>query len=210
MTTLHGQRDMFGNWIGDLKIRGFTSTGTYNDYANCIVQTYDGGFAFGGGTEYDPEVGTTSFGWLVKTDVNGVEQWNQTYADVRIDPVGQWRRGIFNVNALIQAKDGSFVMAGASAEGWQDVSAFIIKTQPATSLPAISSQPNPLPSLPSGFNNSTLTIPLDTVSTSISASGSNLILLIEVFSITILLIVVLVTFGVIRLRRKIRSGPGGI
>jgi len=115
------------------------SNGTLNDYANCILQTNDGGFALAGTTEYD------SMGyylvWLVKTDSNGIPEWNQTY------PANTPHLFSYGLNAFIETNDGSFVFAGCSMDldnHGQD--ALIIKTQPAEPSSAAPSEQNPMTS----------------------------------------------------------------
>lgn len=77
-----------------------TYGGTSVDRVNSLVQTVDGGFALAGST--------TSYGagksdmWLVKTDANGIAQWNRTYGGTS----SEW------LEALIQTTDGGFALAG--------------------------------------------------------------------------------------------------
>jgi len=77
-----------------------TFGGSGEDVAKCVIQTSDGGYALAGYTR--------SFGagaadmWLVKTDSNGVMQWNATYGGVLDDAA----------NCLIQTGDGGYVLAG--------------------------------------------------------------------------------------------------
>ena len=89
--------------------------------AHSLVETSDGGYALAGDTQ--------SFGagdsdyWLVKTDENGNEEWNQTYdkgADER-------------ARSLVEASDGGYVLAGdisySSVDldyGWYE--AWLVKT----------------------------------------------------------------------------------
>ena len=77
-----------------------TYGGKDSDYASALVQTSDGGYALAGATD--------SFGagdydfWLVKTDANGVEQWNKTYGGAYAD----------QAYALVQTADGGYALAG--------------------------------------------------------------------------------------------------
>ena len=124
--------------------RWFSSNGTVDDYAYSIVQTIDGGFAFAGETEYQFINGQNYLAWLVKTDANGFVQWNGTYSDTEVGvpsyPGGHVGWGM---NTLIQARDGSFVMAGATTGSTSHSQvAFIVKTKPATPLATTSSPPN--------------------------------------------------------------------
>ncbi|MFX0062339.1 MAG: hypothetical protein ACFFC7_09150 [Candidatus Hermodarchaeota archaeon] len=77
-----------------------TYGGVGYDYAYALIQTPDGGYALAGTT--------TSYGagsidcWLVKTDSNGIPQWNQTYGGGEDD----------SARALIQTTDGGYILAG--------------------------------------------------------------------------------------------------
>lgn len=113
------------------------SNGSSDDYANCLIQTSDEGFAFAGSSD--------SFIWLVKTDSNGFPQWNQTY------PSNPSSEQFHDVKALIQASDGSFVFAGyIEGTHWHWVGnqvSLVFKTKPANAMPTTSSPPISLPAL---------------------------------------------------------------
>ncbi|MHA1944591.1 MAG: hypothetical protein ACXAC6_07230 [Candidatus Hodarchaeales archaeon] len=84
---------------------------TGNDEVNDLVQTIDGGFALVGSTDSYGLFGRTGFTdmWFVKTNANGVAQWNQTYGRGE-DDYG---------NAVIQTVDGRFVLGGETyCRGW--------------------------------------------------------------------------------------------
>lgn len=73
----------------------------------------------------------------------------KTYANTHVDPVGQWRKLRWGINTLIQAKDGSFIMAGYEGESlnrW-DQNTLIIKTKHATESPITAPSPSPMSSL---------------------------------------------------------------
>jgi hypothetical protein len=199
---LYGQKGLFGQLNNSLITFHAGSTGAFNDYANYIVQTSDGGLAFAGSTEYDPAGGTNAFAWLVKTDANGFAQWNETYADTEVDPLGQWHNVRWDVNALIQAKDGSFVMAGYSGDSlhnW-DQACFIIKTKPAVALATTSFPPS---SLPSGFHNNTIAIVTATpLGPTNSASSLEFPLIIVTSLITVAIVTILIATTLIRRKRQ--------
>jgi hypothetical protein len=94
-----------------------TFGGTAFDIGNCVQQTTDGGYIIVGGTN--------SFGngnrdaYLIKTDGNGLEQWNQTFGGIEFD-VGT------NVK---QTTVGDYIFTGRTASfgaGNKDV--YLVKT----------------------------------------------------------------------------------
>jgi hypothetical protein len=93
-----------------------TYGGTDYDDASDLVVTSDGGFALAGHT--------LSFGagkydfWLVKTDLHGTVQWNQTYGG----------EGYEDANSLVQTSDGGYVLAGAINSVYASSDWWVIKT----------------------------------------------------------------------------------
>lgn len=79
-----------------------TYSGPNVDYAYDIVQTGDGGYAIGGGTEV---AGKQMEFWLIKTDADGDALWNRTYGRADSD----W------LHSMLQTSDGGFALAGG---GW--------------------------------------------------------------------------------------------
>jgi hypothetical protein len=80
------------------------------DYAYVVVQTSDGGYAIGGGTEIP---GRQMDFWLIKTDSNGRALWNRTYGKTETD----W------LYSMIQTSDGGFALVGGYGLG-----AWLVKT----------------------------------------------------------------------------------
>jgi hypothetical protein len=76
---------------------------TYNDYAQALVETADGGYVIAGGRCIDLDV---LFGdcWLVKTDAYGNMEWNKTYEAMRYNPA----------RSLVATSDGGYAIAGES------------------------------------------------------------------------------------------------
>ncbi|MEJ2281905.1 MAG: hypothetical protein P8X97_08405, partial [Candidatus Bathyarchaeota archaeon] len=65
-----------------------------------IVQTSDGGYAIAGGCM---DIGVSYDFWLVKTDENGIMQWNQKY---------RAGNGLEIARSLVQTPDGGYAMVG--------------------------------------------------------------------------------------------------
>ncbi len=80
------------------------------DYAYEVVQTQDGGYAIGGGTEIP---GRQMDFWLIRTDSNGRALWNKTYGSTETD----W------LDSMIQTSDGGFALVGGYSLG-----AWLVKT----------------------------------------------------------------------------------
>jgi len=88
---------------------------TYSDYGLSVIQTSEGP----GGGGYALIGGTTSYGagdsdvWLIKTDANGIEQWNKTFGKTSLD----------GGHEIHQTLDGGYIIAGA-----MDYDFWLIKT----------------------------------------------------------------------------------
>ena len=82
-----------------------------------VIQTTDGGYALAGETQ-SPGASADDI-WLVKTDTNGMPQWNRTYGGSHFD----------EAYAVIQTTDGGFALAGATESygaGYSDF--WLVKT----------------------------------------------------------------------------------
>jgi len=77
-----------------------TFWGTGDEYAYCVIQTSEGGFAIVG-CAWSYGAGSTET-WLVKTDAMGQAEWNSTFGGTGSD----------RAYSLIQTSDGGFVLAG--------------------------------------------------------------------------------------------------
>ncbi|MHA1978696.1 MAG: hypothetical protein ACW98I_17470 [Candidatus Hodarchaeales archaeon] len=87
--------------------RTFTQIDNRPEYAAQILVASDGGFLISGATQskfaLPSETWNTDY-WLIKTDVNGNEEWNKTYRRVEYD----------QGTALIPLNDGNYLMSGLS------------------------------------------------------------------------------------------------
>jgi len=66
-----------------------------------VVQTSEGGYALAGVTTSYSDEGKPDF-WLIKTDSNGIMEWNKTYTEQNTDCA----------KSLIQTRDGGYTLAG--------------------------------------------------------------------------------------------------
>ncbi len=94
-----------------------TYGGTNDDQAHSLVQANDGGYAIGG---YTDSFGAGDYDfWLVKTDSDGIMQWNKTYGGT----------GNENAWSVVHTSDGGYAVAGATysfGAGTQDF--WLVKT----------------------------------------------------------------------------------
>ncbi len=93
-----------------------TYGGTLQDEAQALVQTADSGYALAGYT-YTYGAGSEDF-WLVKTDLGGDMQWNQTYGGTGED----------FAQALVQTDDGGYALAGLTDSYGVGFDFWLVKT----------------------------------------------------------------------------------
>jgi hypothetical protein len=87
------------------------------DVARAVIQTVDEGFVIAGSTS-SLETGNSD-AWLIKTDENGMIEWNRTYGGLEDD----------GAETIIQTADEGFVFAGFTRSyGAGDSGAWLIKT----------------------------------------------------------------------------------
>ncbi len=122
-----------------------TYGGPEDDIAYVLTATPDGGYAIVGSTISFGTAGSSDF-WLVKTDSNGVIQWNQTCGGVDFDQ-GQW---------LSVTQDGVYAVAGVTAsygaggtDGWLVISNAFESPEstptPSTVAPTVTVTPTETP-----------------------------------------------------------------
>ncbi len=103
--------DETGNEIWDR-----TFGGAFEEKANSVQQTSEGGYIICG---YTTSSGNGSWDvWLIKTDVNGKEEWNQIYGGSSYD-IGY---------SVIQTRDGGYMIAGLNNSQGDLNNGWIIKT----------------------------------------------------------------------------------
>jgi DNA-binding MarR family transcriptional regulator len=81
-----------------------TFGGLDSDSANSLIQTNDGGYVLAGNTQSFGTGGSDM--WLIKTDSNGNQLWNQTFGGTEFD----------TAYSVIQANDGGFILAGQTRQ----------------------------------------------------------------------------------------------
>ena len=98
-----------------------------DERARSLVEASDGGYVLAGDISYSSD--NLDYGWseawLVKTDEDGVVEWNQTYGGAGFD----------SAYGLVEASDGGYVLAGFTqvlGDGWNDF--WLVKTDPNGNL----------------------------------------------------------------------------
>ena len=112
-----GKSDM---WVVKLDANGNkqwdkTFGGSYDDYANSIVQTADGGYAVAGSTW---SRGAGKSDRVVKLDANGNKQWDKTFGG------SYW----YEADSIVQTADGGYAVAGdTSSKGAGKSDMWVVK-----------------------------------------------------------------------------------
>jgi len=94
-----------------------TFGGNGNDYGYSVIHTNDGGYAISGITRSQGD--SNGDAWVIKTDMNGNEEWNQTYGG----------EGTESSRAIKQTDDGGYIFVGQTdsfGSGYND--AYLVKT----------------------------------------------------------------------------------
>jgi hypothetical protein len=103
---------------------------TYGLGISQAIQTSDGGFVLTGSIPLNPSfVGGP---WLLKTDSQGNDQWNQSYYTKYPD------LNLAGVGPIIQAADGGYLLGGS----FSDLTAYLLKTDSKGNIQWIQSYPS--------------------------------------------------------------------
>ena len=104
--------------------------GTNEDYANCIVQTFDGGYIFAGGTKSADGDATGLHGtstspdvWVVKTNASGAIQWQKCLGGTNLDYanfIQQTADSGYIIAGRTESTDGDLMGAGLGIPGFPD------------------------------------------------------------------------------------------
>ena len=81
-----------------------------NDRGTCVLQTTDGGYIITGVKNYvEWEWGEFSDDWLIKTDGNGNQQWNQSFGGYQMNDIHQTNDGGYIIlNTNLYSKPSEF------------------------------------------------------------------------------------------------------
>lgn len=105
-------------WIVKTDVNGVkqwdaTFGGSEDDELESIEQTTDGGYIMGGSSTSDSSgdksqssQGSSDY-WIVKTDANGIKQWDATFGGIALDMA----------YSVIQTSEGGYLLGGVSASG---------------------------------------------------------------------------------------------
>jgi len=108
--TLSFSRGSFDAWLLKTDRRGneewnVTFGGRFKDGGRCLQQTSDGGYIIAG---YADSYGFPGHDfWLIKTDSNGIEEWNNTYGGEGSD-AGFFVRQTFDGGYIVTGYTGSY------------------------------------------------------------------------------------------------------
>ena len=104
-----------------------TYGGTDYEWAGSLVETSDGGYAIAGTTQIEPGVNDI---WVIKTDMYGNMQWNQTYGGTEGDSYG----------SVVETSDGGYAISGSTSSfGAGSDDFWLIKTDETGYVPEYSS-----------------------------------------------------------------------
>ncbi|MBT5354223.1 MAG: hypothetical protein HOL56_03910 [Flavobacteriales bacterium] len=114
----YGNQDVYLIKIDDNGLEQWSQTfgGIFHEYGESVQQTIDGGFIVIGTHHFFDTLSfmNNEFTYLIKTNGNGIEQWNYLFGDTML--IGNDYLTISNGESVQQTVDGGYIICGTSAE----------------------------------------------------------------------------------------------
>ena len=148
-----------------------TYGGTYDDYANSIQQTSDGGYIVAGVTK--SFIAGNADVWVLKLDASGNVQWQKIYGYEPGDFIPYSRND--SANSIQQTSDGGYIVAGyTKSSGTGNADVWVLKLDSNGKIPDCSTEERSLYYMPTSTTNfSGVNSSAGVTSTSVKPGTSN-------------------------------------